>query len=82
MCFSERDPDDLVFFSFTWVENFYHVDPVECARDLKCVETVFEMHSTVLKLVREGKYFVNYDRELLESAVKKLLELRNYTITT
>jgi len=76
LCFSETDPDELVLFGFTWVENFYYIDdPVECARDLKCVETIFEMHSTVLKLTKEGKYFVNYDRELLEKAVKELLEL-------
>ena len=35
------------------------------------------MHSTVLKLSREGKYIVNNDRELLEKAVKELLGLSN-----
>jgi len=78
LCFSETDPDELVLFGFTWVENFYYIDdPVECARDLKCIETIFEMHSTVLKLSREGKYIVNNDRELLEKAVKELLGLSN-----
>jgi len=75
LCFSESDPDELVLFGFTWVENFYYIDPVECARDLKCVETIFEMHSTVLKLARENKYTVDNNGELLEKAVKKLLEL-------
>ncbi|MFZ8783624.1 MAG: hypothetical protein ACO2OR_06550 [Desulfurococcaceae archaeon] len=75
LCFSESDPDDLVLFGFTWVENFYYIDPLDCASNLKCIETVFEMHSTIFKLAREGKYVVNIDRVLLEGAVKKLLEL-------
>jgi hypothetical protein len=75
LCFSESDPDDLVLFGFTWVENFYYIDPLDCASNLKCIETVFEMHSTIFKLAREGKYVVNNDRVLLEGAVKKLLEL-------
>ena len=75
LCYAETDPDDLVLFGLTWVENFYYVDPVECAQDLKCVETIFEMHSTVFKLAREGAYIVNNDKELLENAVKRLLEL-------
>jgi len=75
LCFSQSDSDDLVIFAFTWVENFYYVDPVECAGDLKCLETVFEMHNTVLKLAREDKYIVNNDIKLIERAVKRLLEL-------
>jgi len=76
LCFTSRDPDELVLFGLTWVENFYYVDPVECSRDLKCVETIFEMHSTVFKLALEGRYAVNTSRELLESAVKRVLALR------
>jgi len=75
LCYTNSDPDDLVLFGFTWVENFYYVDPVECARDLKCIETIFEMHSTVFKLAREGVYIINNDKELIENAVKKLLKL-------
>ena len=82
LCFSESDYDELVLFGFTWVENFYYIDPVECARDLKCIETIFEMHSTVLKLAREGKYIVNNDIELLEKAVKRLLELSSVFSST
>ncbi len=77
--FTSRDPDELVIFGLTWVENFYYIDPVECSRDLKCVETIFEMHSTVLKLTLENKYAVNTSREMLESTVKKLLTLREIT---
>jgi len=75
LCFGEADPDDLVLFGFTWVESFYYLDPAECAQDLKCIETVFEMHLTVFNLAREGLYVVNNDEELIESTVKKLLEL-------
>jgi hypothetical protein len=75
MCYDDRDPDEIVLFGFTWVENFYYVDPFECSKDLKCIETVFNMHSTVLKLAVEGKYVVNNDVELLEEAVKRLLTL-------
>jgi hypothetical protein len=75
MCYGDRDPDEIVLFGFTWVENFYYVDPVECSKDLECIETVFNMHSTVLRLALEGKYVVNNDRELLEEAVKRLLTL-------
>ena len=78
LCFTDMDPDDLVLFGFTWVESFYDVDPVECAKDLKCIETIFEMHSTVFKLAREGMYTINNDRELLENAVKKLLKLSRF----
>jgi hypothetical protein len=77
MCYGDRDPDELVLFGFTWVENFYYVDPVECSRDLECIETVFKMHSTVLKLALEGRYIVNINRELLKEAVKRLLALSN-----
>ena len=80
LCFSESDPDDLVLFGFTWVENFYYVDPVECARDVKCVETVFEMHSTVFKLAREGRYALSISRDLLENAVKRLISLREINV--
>jgi hypothetical protein len=75
MCYDDGDPDEIVIFGFTWVENFYYVDPVECSRDLECIETVFKMHNTVLKLALEGRYIVNNDRELLEEAVKRLLTL-------
>jgi len=75
LCFSESDSDDLVIFAFTWVENFYYINPVECAKDLKCIETIFEMHSTVLKLARDGRYIVNNDIELIEKSIKRLLEL-------
>jgi hypothetical protein len=75
MCYGERDPGEIVLFGFTWVENFYYVDPVECSKDLECIEAVFDMHSTVLRLAVEGKYIVNNDRELLEDAVKRLLTL-------
>ena len=75
LCYSERDPNELVFFGFTWVENFYHVDPVKCAENLECVNTIFEMHSTILKLTLEDRYTVNTSRELLEETIKKLLLL-------
>jgi len=78
LCFFQTDPDELVVLGFTWVENFYYIDPVECARDSKCIETVFEMHYTVLKLAREGKYSVDINIELLEKAVKRLLELKKF----
>ena len=75
LCFSEEDPDKLVLFGLTWVENFYYVDPVACARNPVCVETIFEMHSTVFKLALEGKYTVTINKRLLERAVRRLLEL-------
>ncbi len=75
LCFDEKDPDKLVLFSLTWVENFYYVDPVVCARNFECVNTIFEMHSTVFKLALEGKYAVNINKRLLRRAVKRLLEL-------
>jgi len=75
LCFDKRDPDKLVLFSLTWVENFYYVDPVACAKNPECVNTIFEMHSTVLRLALEGKYTVNINKRLLKRAVKRLLEL-------
>jgi hypothetical protein len=75
MCYSNGDPDDLVLFGFTWVESFYYVDPLDCASDLKCVETVFEMHSEVFRIARSGLYYVLVDEELLENAVERLLAL-------
>jgi hypothetical protein len=75
MCFSAYDPDDLVLFSFTWVESFYHVDPAECSEDLKCVEEVFRMHGDVFKLTKMGLYEIQVDEELLRKAVERLLAL-------
>jgi len=79
LCFDEKDPDELVLFSFTWIENFYYVDPVDCARDLDCIETIFNMHSIVTRLVLENKYSVNIDKDLIEYAVKSLLALGELT---
>ena len=73
MCFSAHDPDDLILFSFTWVEGFYYVDPVECSEDLKCIEEVFRMHSDVFKLARMGLYEIQVDEGLLRKAVERLL---------
>ena len=75
LCFSESDPDDLVLFGFTWVENFYYVDPVECSRDASCVDAVLEMWGEVVSRVAEGRYTVVGDRELARRAVRGLLEL-------
>jgi len=76
MCFSAYDPDDLVLFSFTWVEGFYYVDPVECSGDLKCIEEVFRMHGDVFKLARMGLYEIQVDEDLLRRAVERLLALK------
>jgi hypothetical protein len=42
MCYGDRDSDEIVLFGFTWVENFYYIDPVECSKDLECIETVLK----------------------------------------
>jgi hypothetical protein len=69
-----------VIFAFTWVENFYYIDPLDCASNLKCIETVFEMHSTIFKLAREGRYALSVSRDLLENAVKRLISLREINV--
>jgi len=74
MCYN-RDSDDMVLFGFVWVENFYHLDPAECSKDLECVKEVICMHFEVLKLAYEDKYAVYVDEELIDRAVRKLLKL-------
>jgi hypothetical protein len=75
LCYSEKDPDELVLLGLTWVENFYYVDPVECSRDTSCVDAVLEMWGEVVSRVAEGRYTVVNDRELARRAVRRLLEL-------
>ena len=75
LCFADRDPDELVWFGFTWVETFYYVNPEDCASDLKCLDTLFNMHWEVFKLASRGEYMVYIDRDLLDRAVTKLLRI-------
>lgn len=74
MCYS-RDSDDMVLFGFTWVENFYYVNPAECSRSLECVKGVIIMHFEVLKLVYEDKYAIYVDEKLIDRVVPELLKL-------
>jgi hypothetical protein len=77
MCYEEDDPDAAVWLGFTWVESFYHVDPIACTENPVCVKTVLEMHLEIYKLAKEGKYSVRVDRRLIKRTLRRLAELKS-----
>jgi hypothetical protein len=76
MCYEDWMPDKVVLLGYTWVENFYYVDPAKCAESYECLDTLFKMHREVLKLALEGKYSVNVEKRLVRKALRRLREVK------
>jgi hypothetical protein len=76
MCYEGWMPDKVVLLGYTWVENFYYVDPAKCAESYECLDTLFKMHREVLKLALEGKYSVNVEKRLMRKALRRLREVK------
>jgi hypothetical protein len=75
MCYEDWVPDEVVLLSYTWIENFYYVDPVKCVENYECLDTLFKMHHEVLKLALEGKYSVRVSKWHIKKALRKLREI-------
>jgi len=69
------DNSDVLKFSISWIENFYYIDPRECAEDLDCLKRLFEIHNYVFRLSREDKYLFYIDPNLFLDTVRRLKSL-------
>jgi hypothetical protein len=66
----------MLIFSVTWIESFYHIDPIDCIEDIECIERVLAMHGEIYSLALENKYVIELDREKLFKAVERLAKLQ------
>ncbi|ADM27376.1 hypothetical protein Igag_0540 [Ignisphaera aggregans DSM 17230] len=73
LCIDENS--DVLKFSISWIENFYYIDPRECAEDLDCLKRLLEIHSYVFRLSREDKYLFYIDPNLFLDTVRRLKSL-------
>jgi hypothetical protein len=83
MCYNNLSRDELevmLWFTGTWIESFYYIDPKSCVKDQECVKKVLEMHGEVFKLALKNEYNILIDEELFKEAVKKLLQISDEVI--
>ncbi len=78
LCFSDLSGEELekmLMYVFTWVETFYYIDPVECAKDEDCASKALEIHGAVVPLALRNQYTVDIDEELIRKTVEELLKI-------
>ncbi len=75
LCIDDSNSSDLLKFSISWIENFYYIDPRDCAEDLECVKKIFEIHSYIFRLSRENRYLFYIDPNLFLDTIRKLKSL-------
>jgi hypothetical protein len=79
LCFSDLSDDEelekMLMFAFTWIETFYYIDPVECAKDDDCSSKALEIHGAVVPLALRNQYTVHINEELIRKTVEELLKI-------
>ena len=78
LCFNDLSCEELekmLIFVFTWIETFYYIDPVECAKDEDCTSKTLEIHGAVVPLALRNQYTVYIDEELIRKTVEELLKI-------
>jgi hypothetical protein len=80
LCYENlNDPsllESYLLFIGTWVESFYHIDPLECVYDESCALKILNMHGEVFPLAIRNQYVINIDENLFRKAVENLLKLK------
>jgi len=78
LCFSDLSDEELekmLMYVFTWIETFYYIDPVECAKDDDCASKALEIHGAVVPLALRNQYIVHINEELIRKTVEELLKI-------
>jgi hypothetical protein len=59
LCFSDLSGEELekmLMFAFTWIETFYYIDPVKCAKDVDYASKALKIHGAVVPLALRNQY--------------------------
>ncbi|MCI4435691.1 MAG: hypothetical protein JHC33_02620 [Ignisphaera sp.] len=82
LCFSDLSDEELekmLMYVFTWVETFYYIDPVECAKDEDCASKALEIHGAVVPLALRNQYTIYINEELIRKTVEGLQKIEEAT---
>lgn len=82
LCFSDLNNEDLekmLMYVFTWIESFYYIDPVECAKDEDCASKALKIRGAVVPLALRNQYTVYIDEELIRKTVEGLQKIEEAT---
>jgi len=59
----------MLMSAFAWIETFYYIDPVKCAKDEDYASKALEIHGAVVPLVLRNQYTVHINDDKDREAI-------------
>jgi len=78
LCFSDLSGEELekmLMSAFAWIETFYYIDPVKCAKDEDYASKALEIHGAVVPLVLRNQYTVHINEGLIRKTVEGSIKI-------